>query len=318
MIHPVTSHIVHRSKMIREFKANSKNILQVGRLLEEYVQRRGVCSMSGSLYDTAWVSMVMKVVDGELTWLFPASFECIYEVQAESGGWEGADEVDEIVNGLACLLSLQRHYKLDTGNVDLADKVDKAKDFLTAKLNKWNMSMTENSAFEILVPSMLDLLESEEIELKFRDSDKLRDLNQQRLTRINTTILHKYPSTILHSLESFIGTIDFDKMSHHLRDGSMMGSPASTAAYLMNVTKWDDNAERYLRDAVENGKRIREGMVTDVYPISTFEFALVKYFSSVLTYSRLATSSRTAWKWTILTANELPIFSADTSRKAKD
>jgi hypothetical protein len=66
-------------------------------------------------------------------------------------------------------------------------------------------------------------------------------------------------------------------MSEHLRDGSMMGSPSSTAAYLMNVSQWDDAAERYLRDAIENGNRLYEGMVTNVFPISTFEFAWVSH-----------------------------------------
>src|SRR5271170_5084509 len=99
--------------MIREIKSGSKNLLQVGRLLEEYVQRRGVCSMSGSIYDTAWVSMVSKSVEGNHTWLFPASFQCIWDTQNEEGGWEGGDPIDGIVNTLACLLAMQRHLKID-------------------------------------------------------------------------------------------------------------------------------------------------------------------------------------------------------------
>ena len=266
------------SNMIRELNAGAKNEMQVGRLLEEYVQRRGVCSMSGSIYDTAWVSMVSKSVDGTQMWLFPSSFLCICETQDESGGWEGADAIDEIVNTLACILALKRHQKMETGPSELEEKIDKAVQFVTEKLSGWNKMATERLAFEILIPSVLDLLELEGITIRFADFDKLRQMNQDKMSKINFSILYKYPSTILHSLESFIGVIDFDKMTPHLRDGSMMGSPSSTAAYLINASVWDDNAERYLRDALENGKRIADGMVTNVFPISTFEFAWVKYF----------------------------------------
>jgi len=257
--------------MIRELKSGSKNLLQVGRLLEAYVMRRGVCSMSGSIYDTAWVSMVAKPGEREKKWLFPSSFECILEAQSENGGWEGGDAIDEIVNTLACLLSLKRHEKVD--DTALGDKVENAIKFVNAKLADWDVSTAERVAFEILIPSLLDQLDQEGVTLRFPDFETLRSLNQKKMAKLNFELLYKYPSTILHSLESFVGVIDFDKVAHHLREGSMMGSPSSTAAYLMNVSVWDQEAEQYLRDAVDNGRRLAEGMVTNVFPISTFEFA---------------------------------------------
>ena len=69
--------------------------------------------MSGSIYDTAWVSMVSKLVEGETTWLFPSSFQCICDTQGESGGWEGGDPIDEIVNTMACLLAMKRHHNAE-------------------------------------------------------------------------------------------------------------------------------------------------------------------------------------------------------------
>jgi hypothetical protein len=305
--------------MIREVKAESKNSLQVGRLLEEYVLRRGVCSMSPSIYDTAWVSMVSKPVDGERKWLFPASFEYICITQQENGGWEGGDLIDEIVNALAALLALKRHEKVDTEPSDLAGKIDRATRFLTAKLADFDSNNTERVAFEILIPSMIDLLELEGISLQFPDAENLRKLNQVKMSKINFELLYKYPSTMLHSLESFIGTLDFDKMGHHLVEGSMMGSPSSTAAYLMNVTNWDDNAESYLRAAVENGKRNGEGSVTNVFPISTFEFAWVSHFSKyVNNLSPLAISWRTGSRLTRYIGKGSKTFSEDISRKAMD
>ena len=253
----------------------SMNSLQVGRLLEKFGLHR-LCSMSGSIYDTAWVSMVSKSVNGMSTWLFPTSFHYICDAQNESGGWEGGDAIDEIINSLACLLSLKRHSNVESGVSELPDKIDMATQFLTVKLSQWDISTTERVAFEIIIPSMLDLLALESIHLQFPEADKLRQLNEAKMSKIDLSLLYQFPSSVLHSLESFIGKIDFDKMSHHLNDGSMMASPSSTAAYLMYASKWDDTAERYLRDAVENGRRIEEGVVTNVFPIRTFEVSWVE------------------------------------------
>lgn len=254
----------------------SKMMSQIERLLKEYDGGMGVCSMSGSIYDTAWVSMVSKSIEGQQTWLFPSSFYCICDAQAASGGWEGGYAVDEIMNTLACLLSLKRHHKASPNEVSgLAYRIETAIQFLTERLSGWDISSTERVAFEILVPSMLDLLVVEGVHLNFPQLDKLRKLEQIKLSKLNLSYLYKYPSTILHSLESLIGVADFDKISHHLQDGSMMASPASTAAYLMNASRWDENAEQYLRDALQNGSRIKPGMVTNVYPIGIFEFAWV-------------------------------------------
>jgi hypothetical protein len=273
-----------KAKMMIELSQHlSEDVVQLGKLLDEYVQSRGVCSMTGSIYDTAWVSMVSKSVEGEKTWLFPKSFKCVYEKQAVSGGWEGGESTDEIVNSLACLLALKKHQNVGDGPENLADRIKKAVEFLTEKLSDWNNS-PDRVAFDILIPSMLDLLEAEGVPIRFPDSEKLRLMNlQERKAVTNSAVFYKYPSTILHSLESFTGAIDFDKMTPHLRDGSMMGSPSSTAAYLINASVWDDSAERYLCDALENGKRIEDGMVTNVFPVSTFEFAWVSCYYSLLT-----------------------------------
>ena len=43
------------------------------------------------------------------------------------------------------------------------------------------------------------------------------------------------------------------KLKHHMVGGSMMASPAATASYLMKSQTWDDEAEAYLRLAIECG-----------------------------------------------------------------
>jgi hypothetical protein len=247
------------------------------RLLNEYDLRGGICSMSSSLYDTAWVSMVSKNVDETSTWLFPASFRYICDAQKENGGWEGSEAVDQIINSLACLLSLKRH------NAESA-LTDRATHFLSAALSNWDISKTERVAFEIIIPNLLDLLAVEGIHFQFPSSDVLRQLHHEKMSKFDLSLLYNFPSTVLHSLESLIShPLQFNKISHHLNKGSMMASPSSTAAYLMCASKWDEDAEKYLHDALENGGRIAEGVVTSVFPITTFELAWVVTLISSLT-----------------------------------
>ncbi|KAI0005817.1 hypothetical protein F4779DRAFT_31181 [Xylariaceae sp. FL0662B] len=51
----------------------------------------------------------------------------------------------------------------------------------------------------------------------------------------------------------------------------MMGSPSSTATYLIHSSTWDDAAERYLRDVVRNGSGQRTGGVLSAWPTTVFE-----------------------------------------------
>ena len=243
--------------------------------LLEICRSHGVmCSMSGSIYCTAWVSMVSKPIDGNLVWLFPSSFQYICDHQQEDGGWEGEVVVDQIVNTLACLLSMTEHQKTE-GDSSLKNKIARATAFLNERFLEWDILNTERIAFEIIVPSLLNLLEQNSIEFHFPGLDMLRRLKVEKMSKLNLDLLYQCPSTMLHSLEAFIGIINFDKIKHHLSKGSMMCSPSSTAAYLMNVSEWDTEAERYLIDAIGNGRRHGEGMVSEVYPITIFEFAWV-------------------------------------------
>ncbi|KAI0172217.1 hypothetical protein GGR52DRAFT_573358 [Hypoxylon sp. FL1284] len=52
-----------------------------------------------------------------------------------------------------------------------------------------------------------------------------------------------------------------------------MGSPSSTAAYLMHISEWDDVAEEYLRDALRDGSGHGCGGVPSAWPSSIFELS---------------------------------------------
>jgi hypothetical protein len=250
----------------------------VRRLLEEYKREGRLCSVTGSVYCTAWVSMVSKPVNGSLVWVFPTSFQYICDHQQSSGGWIGVDVVDEIVNTLACLLSLKKHQKIESGPSELTHKIEKAILFLNAQLLEWDVTKIERIAFEILVPSILNLLEQEGIKFTFPNRDKLLQMKEAKMSKFTLDQLYKHPSPMLYSLEAFVGIIDFDKVRNHLSNGSMFSSPSSTAAYLMNASRWDERAEKYLSDAVRNGRRNAEGMVACTYPTTNFEFTWVCFW----------------------------------------
>jgi len=224
--------------------------------------------------------MIAKPVNGKCEWLFPSCFQYIRDHQRENGGWEGGDLTDVILNTLASLLSLIQHEKND-GENGLAYSIVKAITFLGERFFEWNVAEADRVGTEIIVPSMLQLLEKEGVKFNFPKLDMLLQLKETKMSKFNLDILYKYPTTMLFSLEAFIGFIEFDKVKHHLSGGSMVCSPSATAAYLMNVSEWDERAENYLIDAVNNGPINEEGMVANVYPISTFEFGWVALLSLV-------------------------------------
>ena len=63
-----------------------------------------------AIYDTAWISMVSKDVDGRRCWVFPQCLEFLLEQQLDDGGWESyASKDNGILNTLVGLLAITRH-----------------------------------------------------------------------------------------------------------------------------------------------------------------------------------------------------------------
>ncbi|GAP92352.1 putative terpene synthase family protein [Rosellinia necatrix] len=252
----------------------------IGRALENYTDKYGLGAMSVAAYDTAWVAMVTKVVDGQKQWLFPECFEYVLSTQSEEGGWTigwGA-QIDGILNTAGPLLALKRHHaeplQLQHDPQDLAARIEKATASLRSQLAAWDVSTTEHVGFEIIVPAMLELLEKEDPTLVFEFESKklLMKINNAKLSRFRPEFLYgPRRFTALHSLESFIGKMDFDKVKHHRVHGSMLGSPSSTAAYMMHSSEWDDESEEYLRHVIKYAAGRGSGAVPSAFPSTHFE-----------------------------------------------
>ncbi|KAK0664546.1 hypothetical protein QBC41DRAFT_283750 [Cercophora samala] len=238
----------------------------------------GVGSMTCSIYDTAWISMITKVVGDQTRWLFPSSFTVVVDHQDESGGWIGdGTETDVILNTAAAILALCSHRREnDTG--DLNDRIARATLFLDQKLKAFwlDASATLPVGFEMLLPKLLQLLAKEGINLEFPARPMLEKIRAMKMARVRLDKLYEgHKSTLLHSLEAFIGDVDFDRLSQHKQMGSMMASPASTAAYLMNSSTWDDEAEAYLQYVVLYGAGHGSGGVPSAFPSTYFEYTWV-------------------------------------------
>lgn len=252
-----------------------------------YSEARGSGSMSCAIYDTAWVSMVTKRIDGQQQWLFPESFEYLIATRSPDGGWAGDNavepQIDGILNTAASLLSLVRHRSapLNTPKEALVGAemaIQQAEASLASQLRNWDVAATAHVGFEVIVPALLKLLraESPSITFSFDGEDVLNQIHAAKLSRFRPEHLYgRRPPTALHSLEAFIGLVDFDQVSRHKVGGSMMASPSATAAYLMHATVWDDEAESYLRHVVQAGVGCGSGAVPSAYPSTVFEYSWV-------------------------------------------
>lgn len=256
--------------------------LLVERLAKSVTVGPSLGLMSVSIYDTAWVSMISKVQNGQRQWLFPESFAVILDSQRTHGGWDPqASAVDSILNTMSALLAMLWHKKEDLQDTlnsatDIQSRIDKAITRLAEQLNTWEVKASDQVGFEVLIPSLLDVLAREKIVFDFPGSALLSSLRAQKLLHFTPELLYgPSQTTLVHSLEAMIGVIDFDKVRHHKIDGSMMASPSSTAAYLMFASAWDDDAEAYLRKVAKCGQGDSSGGFPSAFPTSVFEVSWV-------------------------------------------
>ncbi|KAF4226494.1 hypothetical protein CNMCM6805_004532 [Aspergillus fumigatiaffinis] len=233
---------------------------------KSYHPTYGIGTMSGNIYDTAWISMVKKSTEGGSVWAFPAAFQAILQEQSPCGGWSGTtSELDSIATTLAALLALQKHTEdcCETELQDLHSRILKAKQFLQTALKGLDRLLATY------------LLESEGHTFDF-DRTYLTKLQSKKLSKINLeTIFNGPQSSLLHSLEAVISKVDTEALRHQKVLGSMLASPSATAAYLMYHPVWDDEAEEYIRHAISNGAGRGSGLVAAGYPTTVFEWAWV-------------------------------------------
>ncbi|CBF87385.1 hypothetical protein AN9314.2 [Aspergillus nidulans FGSC A4] len=254
------------------------------RFAESYHPTYGLGTMSGNIYDTAWVSMVRKPTEeGKSIWAFPATFQALLQHQLPCGSWGGTNSnLDSIASTLTALLALQKHARelsATESQNELTSRILKAKRWLDAALVRLDdllATSTLTVGLELRLPTLFDLLEAEGHIFDF-ERTRLTKLKSKKVSKINFDTIFSGPqSSLLHSLEAMVGKIDFRTLGHHKVLGSMLASPSATAAYLMYNSVWDDEAEEYIRHAISNGAGQGSGLVAAGYPTTVFEWAWIE------------------------------------------
>ncbi|KAB8291055.1 hypothetical protein EYC80_009744 [Monilinia laxa] len=251
---------------------------QAQELLHEVAinSQHGFGTLSAAVYDTAWVAMVEKQENGTNTTVFPECFDFLKKTQSPKGSWDSvSSDIDVIINTLAALLALKRQAKQDIRQRDdNNERCHRAETALRIVLARWDIAKTDRVGFEILIPNLLKLLEVEGIYFDFPSRAKLMSLGDAKLGKLRPVLTGSDATTLLHSLEAFTGSLDFNNLQHHkMPGGSMFGSPSSTAAYLMNSSVWDSEAETYLRSVPTKqvSSNYLHGGFPSAFPTTIFE-----------------------------------------------
>lgn len=268
----------HTFNLILAEGLNSGARSLIRRALTGHDGKLGFGSMSLSVYDTAWVSLITKTMLGKKQWLFTESFSYLLNTQSDNGSWDaGVSQIDGILSTAASLLSLKRHaeepLQIQISPEPLQGRIESAAEALRSQLRSWDVSRSNHAGFEMIVPTLLEMLEKEGFIFEFNDKVELLRINAAKLSKFKPDALYsKSKSTAIYSLEAFVGKIDFDRLTHQKVQGAMMASPSSTAAYLMNTSSWDEDAEEYLRHVVDIKK---VGGVPAAYPSTFYEYTWV-------------------------------------------
>lgn len=254
----------------------------VNSLASQCAGSHGLGTMSPAPYDTAWVAMTEKRnEDGKFMPLFPEAYEYLKNSQSPDGSWAAeTSDADGIINTLAALLALRkRERQLEIARADYERRCCAAETSLRRMLESWDLEATDRVGMEVLVPNLLRLLEAEGIMFDFPARKRLMALNAAKLARLGPVLTSPVQTTLVHTLEAFVGTLDFDKVKQHkMPNGSMLASPSSTAAYLMNASEWDNEAEAYLRMVFEQQWKMgHKGGFPSAYPSTIFEISWVRH-----------------------------------------
>ena len=260
-------------------------LLIVQNLVNESIRSCDIGFMFTAIYDTAWVATVSRTTALGTYWLFPDCFQHLLDHQSVEGGWTSyTSQVDGILSTLAVLLALVKYNSVKNQHSDstlssnIGIRIVKAATSLQTQLQDWDVNVCDQVGFEILVSALLTMLDSHGFISSFPGRQSLMNLNEKRLAKFSPEMLYgPLQVTHLHSLEAFVGTIDFDRVSHHKTvHDSMMTSPSSTAVHLMNRSVWDHDAEVYLRTVITEGVGKSNDSVPCAFPITVFELTWVR------------------------------------------
>ena len=155
---------------------------------------------------------------------------------------------------------VKEHPKDRQSNEDLDGHIMRGRNALETMLQHWDVKSTVHPGFELLVPKLLRILDHEGFPFSgFPGHDDLMQLHHAKLHELGVATVEQALSNknILWNLEAFVGLADpeffgdltSEQVAHHLTIwGSMMGSPAATAAYSLYDRTNDQTVYMHLRN----------------------------------------------------------------------
>nr|AOG18236.1 diterpene synthase [Taiwania cryptomerioides] len=192
--------------------------------------------ISPSAYDTAWVARV-PAIDGSAEPQFPQMVDWVLENQLPDGSWGEKRRFlacDRLLNTLACLVTLTFW---GVGN----NQVQRGLVFLRRNregMIKKALGHRQSKGFEMVFPALLNEAKLLGLDLPY-ELPIIKQINQKRdfeLKRASVEELHSRPSTMLQRLESIQEAVDWKNiLKLQSKDGSFLGSPASTACVFMHT-----------------------------------------------------------------------------------
>ncbi|CAO2842677.1 unnamed protein product [Amaranthus hypochondriacus] len=226
--------------------------------------------ISHSAYDTAWLAMIGDPKKNDKKPMFKSCLDWVLNNQKNEGFWgeldsNGNPTIDSIPSTLACMVVLKMW--------GLGHKhIEKGMAFLDGNLRKLVKQKDKNEEyprwFAIVFPGMLEIAQTNGLELKFSDDvevDVTRAFRQRQHILNTEKLVDKYQShTLLSCLEVLPEFYEIDHqiiISHLSSDGSLFHSPAASAAAYI-ATKNPETLS-YLRTLVQN---CSDG-VPPMYPI---------------------------------------------------
>ncbi|PTL84678.1 prenyltransferase/squalene oxidase repeat-containing protein [Vitiosangium sp. GDMCC 1.1324] len=219
----------------------------------------GTSAVSGSPYDTAWVLRSRLLDEGDEHGLLRE----LLRTQKPDGSWgAGAFHIhDRVVNTLSVVIALAER--------GLAREAkEKGNAFLQQNLERLGEGEVETIGFELIFPALLETARGLGLELPYdcQAVHEAEELGRRKRALIPPGIFARQ-STLTHSLEAFSGYPGQGVFPN----GSLGGSPAATASFLMRQGTREDSL-RYLRQFEPRGWN-----VPSIYPFEIFEYAWVLY-----------------------------------------
>ena len=217
-----------------------------------------------SNYDTAWVSMVAKPINGKQRWLFPSVFQHLIDQQQNDGGWKSARSYpDAVLDSLAALLAICRHladpYEVNVAVEDLRIRKSRAIYFLETEFCRINThGLTLDQESKANFARILPLLQDQGVDLSLGREGicdhlepNLKTIRGHSYFEIGNYDNMYFPEA--QAEEAVLDEVIAEQASQ------ISKSPfAITAEHLINCSNWDENAEAYLSRLVL-GESHRDG-----------------------------------------------------------